>query len=454
MKRALIFSVLLFLCRLNLVFTDLNLLNGPNPYDILSNHVIYKNANSSDRYGLINHKNICYMSSVVTSLFNIDIFRKTLYSARALNASSVMLTQVFAKMQTTSSSIRTEFCLMPALETELKWKFGRFECILEFCSSLFNILPEEVVNLFNINVRYSQFIKANHVQIKFKDDFETYLVITPQFHSVSAAINANFIDNECENYNVLKEDWNEYRHIIPEFEEDKISVPIYSEMKILNRPEILIFGIRRRANHTSIDFDRTEMTLDLEFYMPIMNDSSSSEYAPSKYLLQAFCYHLPGHYVSYVRDFKSGSLDGDWYEYNDDNVSAVRTIQDYDKLIKRANSSATLAFYVRENTIVRKKESEEEIKAQIPQSIVTIANLMIALETVESKKSKRKLGNQTSSSGSKSTANFNSLTSSLNPSSKQYLSDDEKLRKAQSDESWFLVDSDFSDLYDNLMSDI
>ena len=65
---------------------------------------------------------------------------------------------------------------------------------------------------------------------------------------------------------------------------------------------------------------------------------------PVKYILSGFCYYVPRHYISYVRDFSKGTPEGDWYKYNDQYVSAVRTRSDYDELRHNADTGATFAF--------------------------------------------------------------------------------------------------------------
>ena len=105
-----------------------------------------------------------------------------------------------------------------------------------------------------------------------------------------------------------------------------------------------------------------------------------SKKEPVQYSLHAFCFHTPGHYMSYVRDFSRDTHEGDWYKYNDRTVTAVRTSRDYEEMNHYATTSATLTFYVRNDMISAQRE------VVIPDRIAKLANLMLSLEEIQSQK--------------------------------------------------------------------
>ena len=356
--------------------------SAPSPADSFydDTRIIDHIASSSGRPGLVNGNNLCYMNAFISSTFNIHCFRSTVYACEPENASTVMLAEVFAKLQTTKkTSVLTKFSLIPALEKEMDWPFGRWECILEFTCKLLDLFPDSVKKIFGITIRNESYLRSNDKLLKADNFSESHIIVPTTFSSLASAIQSHFPDNDLSNeYLINKEEFNEYRDIVEPFAEDKKYFPCYRKYVIVNCPEIMIFGIRRFDRITG--FDKTLIELNFEITLPGLGEGSE----PILYLLHAFCFHVPGHYMSYVREFTEESADGHWYRYDDSSVTSVRTAGDHKKLIEDANSSATLVFYVRADSIATKESIEQEL--QIPERIMKIANLMLTLEEVHDRK--------------------------------------------------------------------
>ena len=334
------------------------------------NNGLFFNTNIGGRFGLINHSNICYMSAFITAAFNVQSFREALYECEPKNASTVMLAEVFAKLQTAKRSISTNLCLMPALTKEIGWNFGRFECNMEFSGRILNILPESVQSLYKISVRTNFYLQENGALLKSKVEASSNGMVVPAFESIANAIETRFRNSV--DYKIKQSEFAEYEGIIEPFSENEKSFQVNSEEIIENRPEIMIFGIARKLPE---GFNTTPMKLDFELTFP--------GYEPVKYVLQSFCYHLPGHYVSYARDFTGENPEGDWYQYNDSTVKTVNNQTEFETLKNLADTSATLAFYVRADSVVTRRNYRE---AQIPERIMTIAKLMLALEDIQDRR--------------------------------------------------------------------
>ena len=334
--------------------------------------------NRNGRFGLINHNNICYMSAFITATFNVHSFRKVLFACEPENATTVMLAEVFAKLQTAKKSISTKFCLMPTLSLEMKWAFGGFEDGMEFVGKILDMLPKSVKSIYNTSVRTNYYLEESKVLLKTKDVDQNLIIIMPTFESISDAIQSRFPSQF--DYSIEQVDFHEYEGKIAHFSEKKKEFPVISEEFIVNRPEIIVFGIGRKQ--FNVEFDQTPMELDFEIIVPGLEDDSDS----TDYILQSFCYHIPGHYISYARDFTVDNTDGIWYQYDDSTVSVVTTQQeqDYQNLKTKANTAATLAFYVRADCVVT---NAAESEPQIPERIIRIAKLMLALEEIQDRRS-------------------------------------------------------------------
>lgn len=365
--------------------------------------IVNENADASGLFGLRNHNNICYMSSFISASFHLSRFREAIYACEPSAASHVMLAQVFAKLQNATRAVSTELCLMPAINKDLTWDFGEFECNMEFGSRILDILPASVKSLYNLTIQSNYYLKDNHQLLKTKIATETHVIVPPKYASLSEAIASRFPDHEAEDYIIERKDFHEYAGIIDDFEGEKKSFGIYNETTITNRPEMMVFGIRRRQLN---NFDYSPMELDFELVLPGLEDGNKSV----KYLLKSFCVHWPSpaHYISYVRDFSRGNSEGDWYLYNDSNASAIRKFTDYERLRSHADTGATLAFYVRADSI------SDEIAGRvpvIPERIKFLANLMTALEDIKTQKDEI-----SPQSFSRKSYNSPPVTRDLNPS--------------------------------------
>jgi hypothetical protein len=344
----------------------------PNP-----DRIVNSNTDISGRKGLQNHANICYMNSIISTLFNIKNFRNSLYAAEHKTTSSVLLAEVFAKMQLSSkTSISTKSCLMHAIRKELDWGFGQFQCVLEFAELLFDRLP--VQNVFKLHNRYSNMMTATGETLKAKMVEDNIYIMPTGFASIADAIALKFVDREAEDYKIELADQHEYTGLVPAFSEPFVKVPIYNETTIMNRPELIVLGIRRVIFFPKITFDRTKVEANFRFELPGIDGSTT----PVKYLLHGFSFHVPGHYMSYVRDFSRGNPEGDWYLYNDAIVSAVRTASDYAKLREAADTSACLLFYSREDSVDFGHGAEVPIAPEISR----LAKLFLSLEELQESK--------------------------------------------------------------------
>ena len=343
----------------------------------ISSYSAVPTLNRNGRFGLINHNSICYMSAFITATFNVHSFRKVLFACEPENATTVMLAEVFAKLQTAKSSISTKFCLMPTLSIEIEWSFGRFEDNMEFSGIILDKLPKSVKSVYNTSVRTNYYLEESKVLLKTKDVDENLIIIMPTFRSISDAIESRFRNQVI--YSIEQVDFHEYEGKIAPFSEKKKEFPAISEEFIVNRPEIVVFGIGRKQFNVE-GFNKTPMELDFEIILPGLEEGSE----PIKYILQSFCYHIPAHYITYARDFTVNNTDGIWYQYDDSSVSVVTTQQDYQNLKTKANTAATLAFYVRADCVVT---NAAESEPQIPERIIRIAKLMLALEEIQDRRS-------------------------------------------------------------------
>jgi hypothetical protein len=346
------------------------------PGQMTSSSVSAPTNSRNSRFGLINHHNICYLSAFITATFNVHSFREAVFDCEPNNATTVMVAEVYAKLQTAKSPISTELCLMPTLREDINWSFGRFEDNMEFGGRILDMLPESVKSLYSISLRTYYYLQGKNVVLKTKLVPQDFIVIMPTFSSISNAIQTRFRDNV--DYVVEQKDFDEYKKVIEPFDGIKKKFATISEEFIENRPEIIVFGIGRRQFNTA--FDETLMELDFEFILPGLEEGSE----PVKYILQSFCYHVPGHYISYARDFTEGDgNDGVWYQYNDSKVSAVTNELDFQNMKKSADTGATLAFYVRSDRIVTRTAYREP---QIPERIMRVAKLMLALEEIQERR--------------------------------------------------------------------
>ena len=373
--------------------------------------VINPNANAEGRYGLVNHGNICYMSAFISSVFNVPFFREAVYASEPKTASAFMLAQVFAKMQNAKGPINTVNDLIPAVEKNIGWKFGSMECIMEFIVRFLDIIAETdivIKKTFALEVRERFYRLDNRVVLKSKTTSgDSYQVVHPTSESVSAAIFSKFPYTNRVSYTIEPENCDEYTTTVPEYNGTKIEIETIRETEIINRPKLMIFGIPRTSPRDE-SFNSKEMKLDFEILMPplekvqtganVVNVEDGEEQkgerqaqdvkveyeAPVNYLLNGFCVYIPGHYISYVRDFSKGSIEGDWYIYNDSTVSPVRTRSEYNRMLELANTSATLAFYVRSDAIDR-----NVTEIPVPARYLRLANLQFALEEVIQMRSKQ-----------------------------------------------------------------
>lgn len=238
-------------------------------------------------------------------------------------------------------------------------------------------MPKSIKTLYEISVRNEIYLRGTERLVTAVNGVEPYIIVPPTFPSVLEAVRSHFPDNDAGNtFIVERAEYETYRDFVEEpFEGDKTEIKVYRKHVISNRPEMMVFGIRRRNMEA---FDRTEMQLNPEIVLPGLEEGS----APVVYHLHAFCYHTPGHYISYARDFSRGNLHGDWYQYNDTVVKAVRTVADYNKLVEAANRAATMAFYVRADVIMTPGNYHE---IPIPSRIMTLSKLMTALEDAKTR---------------------------------------------------------------------
>lgn len=330
------------------------------------------------RFGLINHNNICYMSAFITASYNVHSFREALYACEPENATTVMIAEVFAKLQTAKSPISTELCLMPSLKEEIKWSFGMFQDNMEFGNKILDMLPKSVKSFYSVAIRTDYYLEdRNDVLLKSKTVPQDLIIIMPVFKSISDSIESRFRSQVS--YLVDQDDFHEYEDIIEPFTGKSKEFSTMAEEFIVNRPEIIVFGIGRK--NFNGDFNETPMELDFEITLPGLEDGSE----PVRYILQSFCYHVPGHYISYARDFTVDNGDGQgiWYQYNDSNVSVVSSQLDYLNLKRHADTGATLAFYVRYDRVVTRTAYREP---QVPERIMRLANLMLALEEIQERR--------------------------------------------------------------------
>lgn len=366
---------------------------GKQQQEQVQDEIINPNAVAEGRHGLINHNFICYMSAFVTAAYNVRLFREAVLTAEPETASAFMLAEVFAKMQISTEPISTVDDLMPAVKQELiGWSFGRFQCNLEFAAQFIDKLPKSVRNIFTLENRQNFFRADNGVYLKSTVTPEVfYQLVKPVFASISEAVRRKFPDSRESSYLIDQSNYQEYLNSVPEYNGTKMEIQTTDETEIINRPVVMLIGIPR--TYPNGTYNASKMELDFELEMPALprqrvdGEECKGEdmEEPVKYVLSGFCYYVPGHYISYVRDFSKGTPEGDWYKYNDQNVSAVRTRSDYDELRHNADTGATFAFYIRSDMI-----GGNSLPVVVPERYMRIAKLQLALEEVQKMKAQRR----------------------------------------------------------------
>lgn len=369
----------------------------------VQDEIINPNADAEGRKGFINHNFICYMSAFVTAAYNVRLIREAVLNAEPETASAFMLAEVFAKMQISTEPISTIDDLMPAVKREFtNWAFGRFQCNFEFAAKFIENLPKSVRDIFAMENRQNFFRADNGVFLNSKVTSEVfYQVVNLFFPSVSEAIRQKFPDREQSSYIIDQSNYDEYLNSVPEYNGTKMEIQTINETEIIDRPAVMLIGIPRTFPDETYNDNKVE--LDFELEMPALprqrvdGEECKGEdmEEPVKYILSGFCYYVPGHYMSYVRDFSKGTPEGDWYKYNDQYVSAVRTRSDYDELRHNADTGATFAFYIRSDMI-----GGNSLPVVVPERYMRIAKLQLALEEVQKMKAQRRREQTYSSSSS------------------------------------------------------
>lgn len=192
---------------------------------------------------------------------------------------------------------------------------------MELLNKIFDAVTREFRHIYQVSLRLSD----SKTPAEFVDVTQNFLTVSKGYRSISDAIAAKF----CADLDISL-----LRAAARKMKEN------FNQVEILNRPEILMFGI---------DSDDTEnkksMKLDFELTLPVNQEMNLNQ---CKYRLQAFTFTQSyGQHMSFVRDFSRDRINGDWYRYTEIYVEQVITKKELDLLIKYANTAATFAFYVR-----------------------------------------------------------------------------------------------------------
>ncbi len=396
------------------IFGNMPLFDEPFPVAHSSAPVVAarRPENASTRPGLINYNfveqksfNVCYMNSVITSLFAAVPFRSLIYRSTPVSVVMFYLASLFGSLQTGTKPIRTDLFFRPSFSTSYpEWTFGVKQCPLDFTQKLLNVLGDEVdAKLKFICTKYrildtpasreayedvisgkiglSALLKYSISSSEEKNSFHQVL---PRHESVQALFDSGFRLETYEGKYLLTDLAKiDGREIDPADMNATASVTVFDFDVVQNAPEMFVMGL----NRTSIQLD--PLLRNPNNYDQVVFCSSRMEVNPlleildyeggvHTYKLQSFVHYWEScsHYVGYVCDYSENDGKGTWYLYNDSTVTVLRTQNEIDDMFEKAATRANLLVYVRSDVI-------EEPAPEVPERYMSFVNLADAINDID-----------------------------------------------------------------------
>lgn len=348
----------------------------------------------SRRPGMINHNLfVCYLNSVVTSLFSATPFRRLIYTTTPTNIVTAVLAETFARLQTVTGSIGTLSTLMKAFKMQYSdWDFKVFQCSLEFAYNILDIMPNSanfsfaltrhsVLNTPRSEEVYNAVVAGNATfedlstrVVTSKSETNPLITTAPCYPSIQHAFDSGFRDDIYES-RILESDFNRMEGLPPVSDSNKeINSTRFDFVSIANAPEVFSFGIKRVqwTLMQTINFVNQEMIVNPEII--IKTEAGETH----RYLLQAFAHYVDHHYISYQCDYTENDGRGQWYRFNDNEVHFVSTEEELDRMWRIASIAATFVVYVREDQVARSKEAIPEV----PEAYLKLARFTHELQSI------------------------------------------------------------------------
>lgn len=353
-----------------------------------------KPARSSSRPGMINHGiSICYLNSVVTSLFAATPFRRLIYTATPTNTLTAVLAETFARLQTVTGSIGTSSTLMKAFKAQYsEWDFKIFQCSLEFAYNLLDIMPDlahfsfsltrySVLNTPRSDEIYQAFVEGRATLdnlmtrvVTSQSESNPLILTAPCYPSIQDAFNSGFRDEAYES----RTDEYDFNRIegLPEVKagQREVETTRFDFVSIANAPEVFSFGIKRVSWTLAQDINFVDREMVVNPEVTIKTEAGETH----RYLLQSFTHYAGHHYISYQCDYTENDGRGQWYRFNDEEVSYVSSEEELDRMWRIAAIAATFVVYVREDQVARTKE---DIPA-VPDSYLKLARFTHDLQSI------------------------------------------------------------------------
>ena len=240
-------------------------------------------------------------------------------------------------------------------------KIGEYQCILEFWGFFVETMTDRFNELFKVKVATNYIRKSDDQLLKSIPDVYNYIniPIPKTAVSISSIVAGQFLDEEAENYNVYPKDQAEYGDLFSEPLTERLSIPVKSTVTFSNRPNVLVFGIKRlnynpitgknELNEVPVDFDH--LILKGELYVPVASI--------------IFCRN---HYYAILRDVKNA----DFYLHNDTRIDFISDPQDNALIGDNLMKKTVMMFYVKlsalqefKNTKFDKVQANEDIPSRL-----------------------------------------------------------------------------------------
>jgi hypothetical protein len=346
----------------------------------------------SEKPGLINHGNICYMNAIATALFSSVTFRSLIYKTTPYSAVMFFLAQLFGSLQTATEPIRTDLFFIKSFHLAYPaWRFGAIQCSLEFVSLLLAALGPEVEKkmrigfikyrileneesraLFDANVAGRCDISAlTKFSVSSMVEASAFPQIDPScYESIQAVFDKGFRDTSYSGnyeYSIISEITGEqFEKSLPS---DLKTVKVFDFHVVTELPESFVLGIKRTAGTDVFYNNRMVVNPTLR-----IRDISGTIH---DYKLQSFAYYIESyrHYVSFVCDH---SDHGTWYQYNDSLVSKLTAQDQIEAMYGVAATNATFVVYVR-------SDLAHEAALEIPERYMPFVNLVQFVNDIDAK---------------------------------------------------------------------
>ena len=291
---------------------------APRPYTRAASSYVYTYypttiKRSSDYSGLDNNSSLCYLNTVIQSLFHIPLFRRIIFSIDVpresrLNGIIVNLQALFYRMQKSKTS-----CSTSNLIKSFGWTANDLhqQDIHEFFTVFFEKILEktqnsnqhdQLIELFQIKVQKILENKQRHYRKELIVD-EFYILNFP-------ALTGNTIQDKIDE---------PVREVIKDHEiGDKSKIDCEIIEIFVKLPPILFISVNRYQNvNGSTNKITNNITYNAEIEIPFNNQRI-------KYSLHAILLHhgnspVSGHYTTVIRP----KLENKWYYFNDSTVENI-----------------------------------------------------------------------------------------------------------------------------------